>query len=105
MSCNTKTTRSAGLSRCNTTSRASRTLSSKVTRSAGSASSARVGRAAPSMSPGSRANSRRDLVQAQAAGHHYQPAALIVDLARTGAHQARERVLDDVFGGADVPEQ
>ena len=44
------------------------------------------------------------LVQGQAAGHHDEPAALVVYLAGTGAQQTRERVLHDVFGGAEVTE-
>jgi hypothetical protein len=47
---------------------------------------------------------RLDLVQAQAAGHHDQPAALICDLTRGGVQHAGKRVLHDVLGGADVPE-
>jgi hypothetical protein len=45
-----------------------------------------------------------DLVQAQAAGHHDQPAPLILDVAGPGADQPGERVLDGVLGRADVPE-
>src|SRR5260221_1260546 len=45
-----------------------------------------------------------DLVQAQAAGHDDQPAALVFDLTEVRGHQARERVLHDVLGRADVPE-
>jgi hypothetical protein len=107
ISCSTKTTRSAGLSCCSTTSRASLTPSSKVTRSAGSASPflgrrgeldlAGVVGALPAGA------GRLDLVQAQAAGHHDQPAALVLDLTGPRGHQARERVLHDVLGRADVP--
>lgn len=42
------------------------------------------------------------LVQGQAAGYHDERAALVVYLAGIGAQQARERVLHDVFGGAEV---
>ena len=45
-----------------------------------------------------------DLIQAEAAGHHDQPAAFVLDLVEIGTHQAGERVLDDVFGRADVAE-
>jgi len=45
-----------------------------------------------------------DLVQAQAAGHHDQPAALIVDLTGTSAQQARKCVLNNILCGADIPE-
>jgi hypothetical protein len=45
-----------------------------------------------------------DLVEAQAAGHDDQPAALVLDLTEVRGHQARERVLHDVLGRADVPE-
>jgi len=47
---------------------------------------------------------RPDPIQAQAAGHHGQPAALVLDLVEFDAHQAGERVLHDVLGRADVPE-
>jgi hypothetical protein len=47
---------------------------------------------------------RPDLIQAQAAGHHGQPAALVLDLVEFDPHQAGERVLHDVLGRADVPE-
>jgi hypothetical protein len=45
---------------------------------------------------------RADLIQAQAAGHHDQPAAGIVDLTRAGAQQAGKCVLHHVLGRADV---
>src|SRR5690348_8166128 len=57
MSCRTKTTRSAGLSSCSTTSR---TPSSKVTRSAGSVRAARSGGAANSIAAASWERSRRE---------------------------------------------
>jgi hypothetical protein len=47
---------------------------------------------------------RLDPVQAEAAGHHDQPAALVLDLTELRGHQARERVLHNVLGRADVPE-
>src|SRR5215472_18832373 len=47
---------------------------------------------------------RLDLVQAELAGHHDQPSALVLDLTALRRHQARERVLHDVFGRADVPQ-
>jgi len=45
-----------------------------------------------------------DLIQAQTAGHHDQPAAVILHAVGTGAQKAHERVLDEVLGGTDVPE-
>jgi hypothetical protein len=101
MSWSTKTTRSAALSRCNTTSKASRTLSSSVTRSAGSAAGAPAATGSVcvgtnSISLESCARSRRERPdgsgQAQAAGHHDQPAALVLDLARHGLDQPGKRV-------------
>src|SRR5712672_2348392 len=47
---------------------------------------------------------RLDLVQAQAAGYDDQPSPLVFDLTALGGHQARERVLHDVLGRADVPQ-
>jgi hypothetical protein len=47
---------------------------------------------------------RPDLIQAEAAGHHDQPAALILDVAEIGTYQAGERVLYDILGRADVAE-
>jgi hypothetical protein len=47
---------------------------------------------------------RADPVQAQAAGHHDQPAALVLDAGHVRAEQAGERVLHGVLGGADVAE-
>ena len=43
-----------------------------------------------------------DLVQAQAAGHHDKPAALVLDFAEVRADQAGERVLHDVLSRAYV---
>ena len=45
-----------------------------------------------------------ELIQAQPAGDHDQPAASIIDLTARRAEQAGERVLDHVLGRADVPQ-
>src|SRR5260221_2882901 len=109
MSCRTKATRSAGLSCCSTTSSASLTPSSNVTRSAGSARAC-PGRRRDELDLGGVVGALPagagglDLVQAQAASHDDQPAALVFDLTEVRGHQARERVLHDVLGRADVPE-
>src|SRR5260221_8891045 len=47
---------------------------------------------------------RLDLVQAESAGHHDQPSALVLDFTELRGHQARERFLHDVLGRADVAE-
>ena len=44
------------------------------------------------------------LVQGQTAGHHDKPAAFVVYIAAISSQQTRERVLHDVFGGAEVTE-
>jgi hypothetical protein len=96
------------LSCCNTASKASRTPSANATRSAGSAALNSASVASNSISPETGVLSAgprgSDLIQAQTAGHHDQPSPLILDPAGIGAHQTHERVLDDVFGGTDVPE-
>lgn len=45
---------------------------------------------------------RTDLVEAQPAGYHRQPAADVVDLAQVGTGQPQKRFLRNVFGVADV---
>jgi hypothetical protein len=45
-----------------------------------------------------------DPVQAQAAGHHDQPPALILNLTDVRGQQAGERILDGILGGTDVAE-
>jgi hypothetical protein len=45
-----------------------------------------------------------DPVQAQAAGHHDQPAPLVLDLADVRGQQAGERILHGILGGTDVAE-
>jgi len=45
---------------------------------------------------------RLHVVQAQPAGHHDQPAALVVDVAGGGLQQPEEGLLHHVFGRPDV---
>jgi hypothetical protein len=47
---------------------------------------------------------RADLVQAQSASDHGQPAAVVLDLAAGVAQQPGKRVLPDILGRADVPQ-